>query len=96
MAVSHEGMSLSGTLEFFDIRASGPISGEIHADGKVSLAGLLRDDEHGFETTLTRTDLRLNSATSIGGRIEVTNRFTNAFGPQVLDEVYEIVSLRRQ
>lgn len=75
---------VTGTLALFSSSMRGPVTGNVSTDGTVKVTGDLSDGEGGT-ATITQWQSQFNTVTRRAeGHCEITYRYTNIAGPQVL------------
>ena len=85
----HDGVF--GTAILFASPAVGSIAGTLTETSSLTISGRLMDSDGGTEELMSWTSTIIEGG--IAGTFQVTHRFTNAFGPQVLVYTCEISSL---
>lgn len=93
-SLQQQGASLSGDA-VVDL-TPGPVEGTIRSSGRITLKGTFENNE-GYRAEITQSLIDLDStAQAIAGQFTITQRFVNAWGPQVIQQKREILSLKRQ
>lgn len=92
MTLDQSGSSLSGELASFET-VKGTVTASIDVNSTLVVAGTIPYEGgevavNTWNTTVTDSDM--------SGTYVLTQKFTNAFGPQVLKETFEIVKCSRQ
>ncbi len=94
ISLQQEGASLSGNAVVDLI--PGPIEGTIRSNGRITLKGTFENDE-GYRAEITESLIDLDSAgQAITGQFTITKRFVNFWGPQVIRNKRQVLSLTRQ
>jgi hypothetical protein len=92
LAQNHDKVSGTGTV----FLTAGPVQASITSTGAVSLRGSFRTTE-GWTAEITEWGTQLDASGSAQvGHLTIIERFTNAWGPQVIQDRSEIVTLTRQ
>jgi hypothetical protein len=91
--LQQQGASLSGD-GVVDL-TPGSVEGTIRSTGRITLKGTFENAE-GYHVEITESPIDLDSAGYITGQFTMTQRFVNAWGPQVIRTTRQILSLTRQ
>jgi hypothetical protein len=95
LRITHDGEALSGSLTAYETSQPGTVDGTIDSQGQVVLSGRIAPIDYRGEDTLREWRMGLVEGELSASSVNVRSTFENAFGIQVLIEVWDVKALAR-
>ena len=94
LSMTNDGATIGGSIRVFDVVLTGPVTGFLGVDGRLTLSATAINE--GITVTITEWSSTFDRGVWTPDSLHWRRSFTNAFGPQVLKESWQFSQIRRE